>query len=142
MTPFIHRMQFTIQWGQCDPAGIVFNARFFAFFDTSTWLLFKAALGVPPERLAPTFDIIGIPLVGAGARYLKAVRFGDLVDMESHVAEFRRSSFKVEHRLFVKGELAVEGDETRVWAGRDTSKPSGMTARPIPADVIARFNPA
>jgi 4-hydroxybenzoyl-CoA thioesterase len=94
---------------------------------------------VPPEKLAPTFDIIGIPLVGAGARYMKAVRFGDQVDMESNIGEFRRSSFSVQHRLFVKGELAVEGDETRVWAGRDATKPSGMSARPIPADVIARF---
>jgi 4-hydroxybenzoyl-CoA thioesterase len=141
MTKFIHRSQFTIEWGQCDPAGLVFNRCFFTFFDTSTWFLFKAALGVPPQDLASTFDIVGIPLVGAGARYLRPVWFGDLVDMESNVGEFRRSSFNVQHRLFVKGELAVEGDETRVWAGRDPTKPSGMSARPIPPDVIARFNP-
>jgi 4-hydroxybenzoyl-CoA thioesterase len=142
MASFIHRMQFTIEWGQCDPAGMVFNARFFTFFDTSTWLLFKAALGVPPEKLAPTFDILGIPLVDARAQFKLPVRFGDLVDMESNVGEFRRSSFNVQHRLFVKGELAVEGQETRVWAGRDTTKPSGMTALPIPAEVIARFTTA
>jgi 4-hydroxybenzoyl-CoA thioesterase len=142
MTTFIHRTQFTIEWGQCDPAGMVFSSRFFGFFDTSTWLLFKAALGVPPEKLAPTFDIIGIPLVDARARFVTAVRFGDRVDMESNVGEFRRSSFKVQHRLFVKDELAVEGEETRVWAGRDKTKPSGMTSLPIPADVIARFKPA
>jgi 4-hydroxybenzoyl-CoA thioesterase len=142
MTSFIYRTQFTIEWGQCDPAGIVFNSRFFAFFDSSTWLLFKAALGVPPEKLAPTFDIVGIPLVDARARFIMPVRFGDPVDMESHIGEFRRSSFNVQHRLFVAGELAVEGQETRVWAGHDRTKPSGMTALPIPAEVIARFNAA
>ena len=33
--------------------------------------------------------------------------------------EFRRSSFEVEHRLMVDGQLAVEGVETRVWAALD-----------------------
>ena len=40
------RRQLTIEWGQCDPAGIVFNSRFFEMFDFSTWMLFEAALGV------------------------------------------------------------------------------------------------
>jgi 4-hydroxybenzoyl-CoA thioesterase len=141
MSNFIHRTQFTIEWGHCDPAGNVFASRFFEFFDWCTWLLFKAALGVPPEEIAPTFDIVGIPLVGAGANFITPVRFGDLVDAESNVGEFRRSSFNVQHRLFVKGELAVEGQETRVWAGRDATKPSGMTSLPIPPDVVARFKP-
>ena len=141
MTDFIHRTQFTIEWGDCDPAGMVFSRAVFTFFDTCTWLLFEAALGVPPEKLGATFDIIGIPLVGAGANFKVPVRFGDRVATESNIGEFRRSSFKVQHRLFVQGELAVEGDETRVWAARDTTKPSGMTALPIPAEVIARFKP-
>ncbi len=46
-------------------------------------------------------------------------RFGDVVELASQVSEFRRSSFDVAHELFVRGELAVEGRETRVWAGRD-----------------------
>jgi hypothetical protein len=29
-----------------------------------------------------------------------------------------------------------------VWVGRDASKPSGLSALPIPPDVIARFKPA
>jgi len=56
---FTYRRQVTIEWGQCDPAGIVFNSRFFEIFDTNTWKLFEAALGVKPRELAGTFGIIG-----------------------------------------------------------------------------------
>ena len=60
-------------------------------------------------------------------------------EIESRIAEFRRSSFLVEHRLINAGELAVEGFETRVWAGRDPADPSRLKSQPIPADLMARF---
>ena len=75
MTNLVSRRQFTIEWGQCDPAAIVFNARFFEFFDWGTWTLFEAALGVKPPDLAAAFGIVGIPLVDAGARFLAPARF-------------------------------------------------------------------
>ena len=98
MASFTFRRQLTIEWGQCDPAGIVFNGRFFEIFDTSTWQLFEAALGVKPHELANAFGIMGIPLVDVRASFLKPIKFGDVVDMASRVSEFRRSSFDVESR--------------------------------------------
>jgi 4-hydroxybenzoyl-CoA thioesterase len=141
LAPFTLRKQLTIAWGQCDPAGIVFNSRFFEMFDTGTWKLFEAALGVKPHELATAFGIIGIPLVDVRANFLKPIKFGDLVDMTSRVSEFRRSSFDVEHRLSVNGELAVEGGETRVWAARSKDNPEKITSTAIPGDVIAKFGP-
>ena len=139
MISFVFRRQLTIEWGHCDPAGIVFNPRFFEFFDTSTWLLFEAALSVRPEDLASTFNIVGIPLVDARAEFRKPAKFGDTIEIASRVAEFRRSSFDVEHRISVNGELAIEGGETRVWAARDPADPAKIKSAPIPADVIAKF---
>jgi 4-hydroxybenzoyl-CoA thioesterase len=136
---FTYRRQLTIEWGQCDPAGIVFNSRFFEIFDTSTWRMFEAALGVKPQDLAGTFGIIGIPLVDARANFIKPIRFGDTVEMATRVSEFRRSSFDVEHRLSVGGEMAVEGGETRVWAARSKDDPEKIGSIAIPADVIAKF---
>jgi 4-hydroxybenzoyl-CoA thioesterase len=129
----------TIEWGHCDPAGIVFNPRFFEFFDTGTWLLFEAALGVKREDLASTFNIMGIPLVDARAEFRKPAKFGDTIEIASRVSEFRRSSFDVEHRISVNGESAIEGGETRVWAARDKDNPEKIGAVAIPADVIAKF---
>jgi 4-hydroxybenzoyl-CoA thioesterase len=139
---FTYRRQVTIEWGQCDPAGIVFNSRFFEIFDTSTWKMFEAALGVKPHELARAFGIIGIPLVDASANFIIPIKFGDMVDMTARVSEFRRSSFDVEHRLSVNGELAVEGAETRVWASRSKDEPEKIGGTAIPADVIAKFQAA
>jgi len=139
MASFISQRQFIIEWAHCDPAGIVFNSRFFEFFDWGTWTLFEAALGVRPPDLAGAFGIIGIPLVDASARFVAPARFGDVVELISQIGEFRRSSFDIDHRLLVRGELAVEGRETRVWAVRDAADPSTIRAQPIPSEVIARF---
>jgi 4-hydroxybenzoyl-CoA thioesterase len=117
----------------------VFNSRFFEFFDEGTWLLFETALAVLRSELFSTYDLMGIPLVDARARFLVPIKFGETVEMASQVAEFRRSSFDVEHRLVVRGELAVEGRETRVWAARDKDDPARIKSKPIPAEVIDRF---
>jgi 4-hydroxybenzoyl-CoA thioesterase len=139
VSSFTFKRQLTIAWGDCDPAGIVFNPRFFEFFDTSSWMLFEAVLGIAPQNLARHFDIIGIALVDARANFLKPAKFGDVVEIASRVSEFRRSSFDVEHRLTIGGELATEGWETRVWAGRNKTDPDKIIALPIPEQVIAKF---
>ena len=139
MGNFSFRREFLIEWGHCDPAGIVFNSRFFEFFDWNTWLLFEAALGVRPGDLARTYGIMGIPLVDAKGRFLKPAKFNDRADIMSEVHEFRRSSFEVRHRISIGGEPAVEGSEMRVWASHDPDDPTKLKGIPIPAAVIERF---
>ncbi len=142
MTSLTFTRQLTIEWAHCDPAGIVFNPRFFEFFDTNTWKLFEQALGVKPQDLSPTYGIFGIPLVDARANFLKPSRFGDTVEVVSRVSAFRRSSFSVEHRIINQGETAVEGEEVRVWAAHDKTDPDKITSATIPAEVIAAFGTA
>jgi len=139
MGNLVYRRKFTVEWGHCDPAGIVFNSRFFEFFDWSSWLLFEQALGVRPSDLGPTFGIVGIPLVDAKARFLKPAHFNDIADIASEVSEFRRSSFDVTHHISIAGQLAVEGHETRVWAAQDPNDAVKLKGIPIPAAVIERF---
>jgi len=132
--------QLVVEWGHCDPAGIVFNPRFFEYFDWGTWSLFETALGVKPSEFTSTYGIMGIPLVDAGAKFIGPAKFGDTIALTSWVSEFRRSSFDVTHELRVHGALAVEGKETRVWAKRDPSDPMKIRSHPIPPEVIARFD--
>jgi 4-hydroxybenzoyl-CoA thioesterase len=139
MANLVYRRKFTVEWGHCDPAGIVFNSRFFEFFDWSSWLLFEQALGVRPSDLGPTFGIVGIPLVDAKARFLKPAHFNDIADIASEVSEFRRSSFDVTHHISIAGQLAVEGHETRVWAAQDPNDAVKLKGLPIPPAVIERF---
>ncbi len=137
MTTFVSRWQLTVEAGHCDPAGMVFAKRLFEYFDTGTWSLFEAALGVKRQDF-PASSII-LPLVDVSVECQRPVKFGDVIEIVSRVAEFRRSSFQVEHRITVGGELAVTGTEMRVWAERDMQKPEKISARAIPDNVIARF---
>ena len=128
----------TVEVGHCDPAGVVFAKRLFEYFDTGTWSLFEAALGVKRQDF-PARSVI-LPLVDVSLECQRPVKFGDVIEIVSRVAEFRRSSFDVEHRLVVGTVVAVEGHETRVWAARDPADPSKMKSQPIPAEVAARFH--
>ena len=129
-----------IEWSDCDPAGIVFYPRYFSMFDTSTTALFEKALGMTAAQIFKHYDVIGYPLVEARARFLIPVGFSDDVTIETKVAEFRRSSFDMQHRLLKGGELAVEGFETRVWVGKHPGDAARMKSQPIPKEIIARFS--
>ena len=99
MANLVNRTNSWSNGGHCDPAGIVFNSRFFEYFDIGTWLLFEVALGVKRSEIAAVFGIIGYPIVDAQARFITPVKFGDRIEIASTVKEFRRSSFDVEHRI-------------------------------------------
>ena len=124
-----------IEWGDCDPAGIVYYPRYFAFFDACTSALIERALGMTKHDYLKTYDFFGHPLVNAHSRFIIPTRFGDDVTIETTVAEFRRSSFDVRHRLTKNGALAVEGFETRVWVQGDPIKGT-MKGAPVPQAVI------
>ncbi|MBV9556306.1 MAG: acyl-CoA thioesterase, partial [Pseudolabrys sp.] len=81
-----------IEWGDCDPAGIIFYPRYFGIFDSSTTALFEAALGMTKIKFIEAYDFLGYPLVDTRARFLRPVRFGDDVVVTSSV-DFGTSSF-------------------------------------------------
>jgi 4-hydroxybenzoyl-CoA thioesterase len=136
---FINRREITVEWGHCDPAGIVFFPNYLAYFDAATNALFLRALGLNKYEMIRKYGITGIPLVDVGARFFIPSVFGEVVTIVSTVAEIKRSSFRVQHRL-LKGEaLAVEGHEVRVWTSRDPADPEKLRSRPIPDEVIAKL---
>jgi 4-hydroxybenzoyl-CoA thioesterase len=129
------RREVLIEWGDCDPAGIVFYPRYFAMFDASTAGLFSAALGCTKFEMLARFGIIGIPMVDTGAKFLIPSKFGDVITIETQATAIRRSSFDISHKVFRSAELAITAHETRVWAGRHPDDPARITGVPIPEEV-------
>lgn len=136
---FVSQKHLLVEWGHCDPAGIVFYPQYFAWFDACATALFTNA-GMPTRALFKHYGIVGVPLVDVRARFLMPSTFNDELLAESAVREFRKSSFIIRHQFFKAGALAVEGFETRVWAGRDPMNPERMKSRPLPAEVIERLS--
>ena len=129
-----------IEWGDCDPAGIVYYPRYLAIFDASTTALIERALGMTKHQYLKAYDFGGHPLVNTHARFIIPTRFGDDVLVETTVAAFRRSSFDIRHRLRKGSRLAVEGFETRVWVRGDPASTQGMKSWPLPDEVIERLS--
>ena len=137
---FTSRRNVRIEWGDCDPAGIVFYPRYFAMFDHSTVMLLEQAIGMRKIAMYKTLEFGGYPSVDMRARFHLPTRYGDDVVIDTVVAKVGRSSIALEHRLTLNGALAVESSETRVWVVRDQSRPGGFRSHPIPQDIVARLS--
>ncbi len=133
----ISKRAFFIEWGDCDPADIVFYPNYFRWFDASTAHHFKTA-GLPKQKLIDQYDVVGFPMVDTRAKFLIPSRHGDEVTIETQITRFGRASFDVEHRLFRGGDLAVEGFEKRVLVRKNVDG-SGITSYAIPEEVKELF---
>ena len=125
-----------IEWGDCDPAGIIYYPNYFAIFDASTAMLFEAALGMTKFEMFKKLEFTGWPLVRTQARFIRPTRFGDDVTVVSKIT-FGRSSFDIEHRLSLDGETCVECSERRVWTVRDAQ--GVLKSHPVPQAVLEKF---
>jgi 4-hydroxybenzoyl-CoA thioesterase len=136
---FANRQPIRIAWGDCDPAGIVFYPRYFEYFNACTEALFEAALG---QKKREWFDAYGVmlPMVEARARFLVPSRYGDDVIVESQFVKINRKSFEIRHALMRGDALAVEGFDTRVWAGRDPEQPERLRGVPIPDEIVQKLS--
>jgi 4-hydroxybenzoyl-CoA thioesterase len=129
-----NRTKVRIGWGDCDPAGIVFFPRYLAFFNEATGALFES-VGYPKPLLLKKYQLVGYPVVELSANFSKSCTFGDDVVIETSVAEWGRTSFKLHHRLLKDEVLCVEGFEKRVWTGRDPGNPAGLRGKVIPEEI-------
>lgn len=127
-----------IEWGHCDPAGIVYYPRYLEYFDNCTAALFERA-GLPKHEMLKLHGIAGIPMVDMRVRFLVPSRFGENVIIESSIPEWRNSSFDVHHKLLKADVLAVECFETRVWTVRSPEDPEKLRSKPVPNEIIERF---
>jgi 4-hydroxybenzoyl-CoA thioesterase len=141
MTGLVNKRQLRVQWGQCDPAGIVFYPQYMMMFDVSTGALF-ARTGLSASAMRKHYGILGMPLIEAGAKFLLPCKFDDEIVIESFVETWGRTSFTVRHRVTKDDALAVDGSEKRVWARADPETPGKIKPEPIPAEIIAALSAA
>lgn len=126
-----------MQWGDCDPADIVFYPNYFRWFDASTAHHFKTA-GLAKPELIRRYNVVGFPMVDTGARFHRPSKHGDLLTIETRITAFGTSSFTVEHQVLNDGKVAVEGHEKRVLVRRKKDG-SGIESCPVPVEVKELF---
>ena len=130
-----------VRWSDVDPAGIVFYPRFFEWYDLGCESLF-ASLGLPWPEAFPAYDIVGVPIVESGSRFLSPARYGDVLTIQSAVAWVKSKTFRMEHTIAVGERICAQGFEVRVWVGRPKAAGEALHARPIPAEVVRQLTGA
>jgi len=130
-----------IQFGDCDPAGIVFFPNYSRWLDASS-LSFFMQCGVPPWReLVKTRGIVGTPLLEINTKFIKAVTYGETITITTWVEEWRDKVFVQMHHVMRAGddgeELICEGREVRAFVKRDPDDPDRLRAIPVPDDIRA-----
>lgn len=138
MSMLSNRRIVRIEWGDCDPAGIIFYPRYFEIVDASTVALFESALGMTKINFLKHYNFGGMPVVSTQARFIRPTRYGDDVAVDSTIV-FGNSSFTVEHTFSLDGETACVCTEKRVWVVSDPTNPAVLRSQPIPAAVRGKF---
>ena len=135
--PKTTRYSVTVQFGDCDPAGIVFFPNFSRWMDAAS-LSFFMQCGVPPWReLVKTRGIVGTPLLEINTRFIQAATYGETLEIATHVEEWRNKAFIQQHRVTRGDMLICEGREVRAFVMRDAADPDRLRAIPVPEDIKA-----
>jgi YbgC/YbaW family acyl-CoA thioester hydrolase len=112
-----------VQWGDCDPAGIIFYPTYFRWFDAASWAFF-ASVGYTARRMRD--EGRALPLVAAESQFIHPAQQADRCEVRSTVV---RSD----------GTVMAKGTETRVWSRHVDGPGSPMKGETIGDDLKALF---
>src|SRR5712691_8692163 len=92
-------LRIQVGWGDCDPAGIVFYPRFYAWMDNISHVLARE-MGISRESMIPPgVELLGFPVVGTQAEYLGPARMDDTLEVRTWVARVGSTSLSLRHEI-------------------------------------------
>ena len=124
-----HTHRLRVRYGECDPQGVVFNARYFDYFDIALTELWREVAGGYAGMME---DGIDLQVVEATARYKQPARFDDELDITIAVTRLGTTSMVTALHVRRAGELLVEGELAHVFVDTAT-----YTKTPIPERLRA-----
>ena len=124
-----------VEFGDCDPARIVWFPNFFRWVDAASRHFFIEC-GVPPwHETEKTLGVIGTPIVDSHSRFVKTATYGDELAFEVSIPEWRGKSFVQRYRCMRGADLIMECDEVRIFAARKEGDTPGIRAVPVPPEI-------
>jgi 4-hydroxybenzoyl-CoA thioesterase len=122
-----------VEFGDCDPARIVWFPNFFRWIDAASRNFFIQC-GVPPwTETEKTMGVIGTPLVDTKAKFIASATYGDMLYIHTTIGEWRTKSFVQRYRVARGGETIMECEEVRIFAGRRGD--GSIFAVPAPQEI-------
>ena len=128
--PRLFKSEFTIEFGDCDEAGLVFYPNYFYWFDCAFQRMLRER-GLSQRELRSRFGAV-TPIVDVGARFRAPARYDDVLASEASVETWEARRVRISYRLLVRGTLVADGFEVRAWAVPDGA--GGIKGAAIPAE--------
>lgn len=128
-----HETSIRVEFGDCDPAGIVYFPNYYRWFDQATHALCEAA-GYSLMSVRARGDWVGYPIAECGARFRAPATVGDHLRIETRIKAWHARFFDLEHRVFAEDKPLAEGWQTRFIGFHDRSRGGKLAALVIPAE--------
>ena len=126
-----------VEFGDCDPARIVWFPNFFRWLDAASRNFFVTC-GVPSwNETEKALGVIGTPLVDTHAKFVNIASYGDVLDIHASVVEWREKSFVQRYKVMRGDTVILECDEVRIFAKRRAGSDIAIQAVPIPPSIRA-----
>jgi 4-hydroxybenzoyl-CoA thioesterase len=122
-----------VEFGDCDPAGIVWFPNFFRWIDAASRHFFIEC-GVPSwQETRQSMGLIGTPLVDTQASFVQTASYGDVLQIHTQISEWRKKSFVQTYRVMRGDDEIMRCTEVRIFAA---DKPGGgIRAMAVPEEI-------
>jgi 4-hydroxybenzoyl-CoA thioesterase len=122
-----------VEFGDCDPAGIVWFPNFFRWIDAASRHFFIEC-GVPSwQDTRQSMGLIGTPLVDTQASFVQTASYGDVLQIHTQISEWRNKSFVQTYRVMRGDDEIMRCTEVRIFAA---DKPGcGIRAMAVPEEI-------
>lgn len=105
---------FTVEWGDCDEAGIVFYPNYFYWFDCTFQRLLRAG-GLSQRDVRKRFGAV-TPIVDVHAEFRQPARYDDVLDIDVTVDRINDRRFRINYGIYCNARRIGAGYEIRAWA--------------------------
>lgn len=123
-----------VRFAECDPQGIVFNARYLEYFDVAMTEIWREAVG--PYEQATADAGVDLVVAEAGIRYLDSLRFDEVFELRAMVARIGTTSMTTAIEVVRDSTVVAAGELRHVFVDPGEGRPV-----PIPDAVRAAFEP-
>ncbi len=128
--PYVHRMR--VRYGECDPQGVVYFARYPFFFDNAMTDLWRERIGPYTQTVEEGHDFV----VGEmNVRYRAPAFFDDELEVWIDSVTVGTTSVTFQWRILRGEDLLIEGMVRQVCID-----PPTKTKKPVPDRVRAAFS--
>jgi acyl-CoA thioester hydrolase len=125
----VQRLRVRVRYAETDQMGVVYHAHYLVWMEIGRTELLRA-LGHPYDELERQGLLFAVSDVSC--RFAGAARYGDLVEVETRVAEVRSRMVRFAYRIALEGGPSVaDASATVVALGRD------RRPRRIPEPLLA-----